>query len=180
MIDRTNPETAFARELNSHRSVVVRFDPRFNRLVSTGMGGALTKREGVLLRSFQSEARKFSCFFQRFTSIKTSITISLLDTGLQWCFMDFLFRFEGVLLAVIGCTCALRGCLRTLKTPNSPPVSTGHQNKTAVLSEIFFRHNSGTIVFVSWGRIEPCILWPLKVNFKIWPQVRVTKGHEVT
>ena len=32
-------------------------------------------------------------------------------------FYYLLFRYEGVLLAVRGCTCALRGCSRTLKKP---------------------------------------------------------------
>ena len=29
-------------------------------------------------------------------------------------------------------------------------------------------------------RSEPYILWPQKVNLNIWPQVKVTEGHEVT
>ena len=33
------------------------------------MGGELSKREGVLFRSFQSEARSFCCFFHRFAQI---------------------------------------------------------------------------------------------------------------
>ena len=43
------------------------------------MGGELSKREGVLFRSFQSEAKSFSRFFHRFAQIYTLITISLLD-----------------------------------------------------------------------------------------------------
>ena len=34
----------------------------------------------------------------------------------------FFFNVEGVFLALKGCTCVLRGCSRTLKTPNSPPL----------------------------------------------------------
>ena len=86
------------------------------------MGGELSKREGVLLRSFQSEARSFCCFFYRFTQTYAVITISLLDIGFKWCLMIFFICFERVLLAMRGCTCSLRGCSRTLKTPNSPPL----------------------------------------------------------
>ena len=38
------------------------------------MGGELSKREGVLLHSFQSEAESFYCFFHRFTKIYALIT----------------------------------------------------------------------------------------------------------
>ena len=38
------------------------------------MGGELSKREGVLLHSFQSEADSFYCFFHRFTKIYALIT----------------------------------------------------------------------------------------------------------
>ena len=87
------------------------------------MGGELSKREGVLFRSFESEARSFYCFFHRFAQIYVLITISLLDIGFKWCFMTFFFCFERVLLAMRGCTFSLRGCSRTLKTPNSPPLT---------------------------------------------------------
>ena len=86
------------------------------------MGGELSKREGVLFRSFQSEARSFCCFFHRFAQIYVLITISLLDIGFKWYFMTFFFCFERVLLAMRVCTFSLRGCSRTLKTPNSPPL----------------------------------------------------------
>ena len=36
--------------------------------------------------------------------------------------MKFSCHFEGELLAVRGRTCVPRGCSRTLKTPNSPPL----------------------------------------------------------
>ena len=36
-------------------------------------------------------------------------------------FYEHFLLFWGVLLAVRGCICALRGCSRTLKIPNSPP-----------------------------------------------------------
>ena len=50
-------------------------------------------------------------------------TLTLLDIGLKQCFIKFSFHFEGVLLVVRGCTFMLRGCSRTLKTLNSPPLS---------------------------------------------------------
>ena len=37
-------------------------------------------------------------------------------------FHKLFLHFEGVLLAVRGCTCVLRGCSRTLKIPHSPPL----------------------------------------------------------
>ena len=86
-----------------------------------GMGGELSKREGVLLGLFQSEAMYFCCFFHAFTQIYVLITISLLDIGFERCFMIFLFCFERMLLAMRGCTCSLRG----FKTPNSPPLHDG-------------------------------------------------------
>ena len=89
-----------------------------------GMGGE-TKREGVLFRSFQSEARSFCCFFHRFAQIYVLITISLWDIGFKWWFMTLYFCFERVLLTMRGCTFSLRGCSRTLKTPNSPPAGGG-------------------------------------------------------
>ena len=51
-------------------------------------------------------------------NIKTTTT--LLDICLKWCF-NFSFHFEGMLLAVRGCTSMFRGCSHTLKTPNFPP-----------------------------------------------------------
>ena len=84
------------------------------------MGGELSKREGVFLHSFQSEAGSFFCFFHRFTKIYALLTISLLDIGFKWCFVISFFYFERLHLAMRGCTCTLRGCSRTLKTPNSP------------------------------------------------------------
>ena len=62
------------------------------------MGGELSKREGVLFRSFQSEAKSFSRFFHRFAQIYTLITISLLDIGFKWCFMIFSFVLRGCFL----------------------------------------------------------------------------------
>ena len=50
-------------------------------------------------------------------------TITLLDICLKRCLIKFSFHFEGVLLAVRGCTSMFRGCSRTLKTPNSPPLT---------------------------------------------------------
>ena len=87
------------------------------------MGGELSKREGVLLRSFEGEARSFCCVFHWFIQIYALITISLLDIGFKRCFTIYFFCFERVLLAMRGCTLSLRGCSRTLKTPNSPPLT---------------------------------------------------------
>ena len=91
-------------------------------LTPSSIGGELPKREGVLVPSLQSEAGSFCCFFHRFTKIYALITISLLDIGFKWCFVISFFCFERVHLAMRGCTCALRGCSRTIKTPNSPPL----------------------------------------------------------
>ena len=46
----------------------------------------------------------------------------LIDIGFKFCFVISFSYFERVHLAVRGCTCAPRGCSRTLKTPNSPPL----------------------------------------------------------
>ena len=55
--------------------------------------------------------------------MNVNATITLFDICLKRCFMKFSFHFEGVLLAVRGCSFMFRGCSRTLKTPNSPPLS---------------------------------------------------------
>ena len=60
-------------------------------------------------------------------NVKTTIT--LLDICLKRCFIKFSFHFEGVLLAMRGCTSMFRGCSRTLKTPYSPPLSTASSSK---------------------------------------------------
>ena len=41
----------------------------FLQVIPAIMGGELSKREGVLLHSFQSEAGSFCCSFHRFTKI---------------------------------------------------------------------------------------------------------------
>ena len=73
-------------------------------------------------RLVQSETRNYLLFYPDIKLIWTSNIIYLLDVCLKRCFAKFSFHFEGVLLAVRGCTCVLRGCSRTLKTPNSPPL----------------------------------------------------------
>ena len=90
------------------------------------IGGEFSKREGVLFhvrdRSVQN-GTEITAVLPRYkpkTNIKT--TLHLLEIGFKGCFIKFSFHFEGVLLAVRGCTCMLRGCSRTLKTPNSPPL----------------------------------------------------------
>ena len=52
------------------------------------MGGEMSKREGVLLRPFQSETKSFCCFYHRLTQIYVLITISLLDIGFKWPISD--------------------------------------------------------------------------------------------
>ena len=48
----------------------------------------------------------------------------------------FFFNFEGVLLAMRGCTCVLRGCSCILKTPNSPPVHSGLTDRVRAESHV--------------------------------------------
>ena len=55
--------------------------------------------------------------------MNVNATITLLNIYLTRCFMNFSFHFEGVLLAVRGCSFMFRGCSRTLKTPNYPPLT---------------------------------------------------------
>ena len=59
-------------------------------------------------------------------NVKT--TLYLMCVGFKRCFIKLSFHFEGVLLAVRGCTCMLRGCSRTLETLNSPPLGAGGGN----------------------------------------------------
>ena len=65
--------------------------------------------------SVHSLATDFRCSYRGFTLIRTQVIVFLLDLGITKCFMKFFFNFERVLLAT-------RGCSRTLKTPNSPPL----------------------------------------------------------
>ena len=89
------------------------------------MGGELSKHEGVLFHFWPLSSKrndKLQSFFPDMNLIQTSkTTINLLDVGLKWYLSKFQCHFEGVRLAVRGCTCMFRGCSRTLKTPNSPP-----------------------------------------------------------
>ena len=48
------------------------------------------------------------------------------DINISMCFISFFFNIEGVLLVMRGCACVLRGCSRTLKTPNSLPLRQAH------------------------------------------------------
>ena len=48
--------------------------------------------------------------------------VFLFNLGIIRYFITLFFNFEGMLLAMRGCTCVFRGCSRTLKTPNSPPL----------------------------------------------------------
>ena len=66
--------------------------------------------------SVHSLTTDFRCSYHGFTLIRTQVIVFLLDLGITKCFMKFFFNFERVLLAT-------RGCSRTLKTPNSPPLA---------------------------------------------------------
>ena len=111
-----------------------------HQVCSLPIGGELSKREGVLFHwwSFSSKRNDRLQLFYTDTHHLTSPsmpnmnikTITLLDICLKRCFIKFSFHFEGVLLAVRGCTSMFRGCSRTLKTPNSPPLSLPHQFST--------------------------------------------------
>ena len=108
---------------------------RLHHCVHSCIGGELSKREGVLFHwwSFSSNRNDRLQLFYTDTHHLTSPsmpnmnikTITLLDICLKRCFIKFSFHFEGVLLAVRGCTSMFRGCSRTLKTPNSPPLHSG-------------------------------------------------------
>ena len=65
--------------------------------------------------SIHSLSTDFSCSYHEFTLIRTYVIIFLSDLSITKCFMGVFFNFERVLLAT-------RGCSRTLKTPNSPPL----------------------------------------------------------
>ena len=65
--------------------------------------------------SVHSLTTDFRCSYHGFTLIRTQVIVFLLDLGITKCFMKFFFNFERVLLAT-------RGCSRTLKTSNSPPL----------------------------------------------------------
>ena len=53
------------------------------------------------------------------TLIRAEVIIFVLDLSITKCFMKLFFKFERVLLVT-------RGCSRTLKTPNSPPLVTAY------------------------------------------------------
>ena len=72
--------------------------------------------------------------YHGFALIRTSDIIFLLDLSIIRCFMKFFFKFERVLLAT-------RGCPRTLKTPNSPPLPMS--------------------VFINWSCSDPFDFWSL-------------------
>ena len=94
------------------------------------MGGELSKREGVLFHWWLFISKRNDRLQLVYTdignpNINVKTTITLLDIALKRCFVKFSFNFEGVLLAVRGCTLMFRGCSRTLKTPNYPPLAGG-------------------------------------------------------
>ena len=82
------------------------------------MGGELSKRQGCFLTgncSVYSLVMDFGCSYHGFTLITQLSHRILLDLSITKYFMKFFFNFERVLLAK-------RGCSRTLKTHNSPPL----------------------------------------------------------
>ena len=54
--------------------------------------------------------------------------------------MNFSYNFEGVLLAMRGCTCVLRGCSRILKTPNSPSLFSSYRSAIFWALGAFYAH----------------------------------------
>ena len=69
--------------------------------------------------SVYSLATNFNCSYHEFTLIRTYVIIFVLDLSITKCLMKLFLKFERVLLVT-------RGCSRTLKTPNSPPLGTIH------------------------------------------------------
>ena len=49
----------------------------------------------------------------------------LLDGDLNERCIKFSLYFKGAFLGIRGRTCVLKGCSRTHKTPNSPPLTAG-------------------------------------------------------
>ena len=92
------------------------------------MGGELSKHEGVLFHFWPLSSKrndKLQSFFPDMNLIQTSKTHhKFVGCRSEMIFIEISCHFEGVLLAVRGCTCMFRGCSRTLKTPNSPPPGT--------------------------------------------------------
>ena len=98
--------------------------------------------------------------------------IFLLDLSIKMCFINFFFNFERVHLAMKGCTCVLRGCSRTLKTPNSPPLGLGLlsiigtdwvQIRTEKRIPMYTKTNA---------LISERVINPLKMAFRILPVSR--------
>ena len=92
------------------------------------MGGELSKCEGVPFHwwLFSSKRNdKLRPFYPDINLIGTSKHHKFVGCRFETVFHYISFHFEGVPLAVRGCTCMLKGCSRTLKTPNSPPLGAG-------------------------------------------------------
>ena len=87
-------------------------------------GRKIVKTRGGAFSFISKRSEELFPFFHRFAQIYALITISLSDIRFKWCFIIFFFCFQRVVLAMRVCTYSLRGCSRTLKTPNSPPLRT--------------------------------------------------------
>ena len=89
------------------------------------MGGELSKRQGVLFDCW-SFGWKCNGGLYLFFSLICSNSKLYLDVFAEYkycyVFYDLFFNFEGVLSVMRGWACVLRGCSRTLKIPNSPPL----------------------------------------------------------
>ena len=72
------------------------------------IGGEFSKREGVLFhvgdRSVQNGTEITAVLPRYKPKMNIKTTLNLLEIGFKGCFIKFSFHFEGVFLAVRGCT----------------------------------------------------------------------------
>ena len=116
------------------------------------MGGELSKREGVLFRLFQSEARTFSCFFHQFTQIYALITITLLDIGFKWCLWSFYFVFRGCFWQWEGAPARSGGARAPLKPLIVHPCLWRHQWPLGQISHHVWKvHAQGYRISLNFG-----------------------------
>ena len=87
----------------------------------TGIANIFRSRLSRLDDLLRAGTVPLSWLFHQFTLVETSITISLWISVLNGVLLFFVC-LDGALLAVRGCTIALRGCSGTPKIPNSPPL----------------------------------------------------------
>ena len=84
--------------------------------------GECRNARGCFYVHFSKRSEEFSLFLSLIYPNLRLIYHRFVGYLFKMCFMIFFFCFERVLLAMRGCTCSLRECSRTLKTPNSPPL----------------------------------------------------------